>query len=286
MVVNSAINGFFKRSLEKGESTKCKFCGSKNAVKYGQYQGIRRYFCKDCKRKFADNDASPHMKTPASHVASALNLFYERKSICTIRRHIEQQFKNYPSNSTIYRWVVRFTKIAIEKTKACRPTTGRVWIAAETPLKINGERWWIWDIIDSRTRFLLASYVLQVRTAQRAQMLMAQAAEKASKFPRRVITNTLETYLSSIQYAGLIIKSSKDMTERVSKPLKYRIGIMQRVKKVKASRLLLDGCLVHYNFIKPHEDLNYRTPAEKARVNLPFNSWLSMVTEDSFSKHD
>jgi len=284
MVINSTIGDFFKRSLAKSELVRCKFCGSRNTVKYGQYQGIQRYLCKNCKRKFADNDASPHMKTPAFQVASALNLFYERKSICAIRRYIEQQYKNYPSTSTIYRWIIRFTKIAIKKTEACRPAIGRVWIATETSLKINGERWWIWDIIDSRTRFLLASHILQRRTVQSAQALMAQATEKAGKLPRRVITNTLKTYLSNTQHAGLIIRSNKGITGKVSNPLKYRIGIMQRVKKVKASKLLLDGYLVHYNFIKPQEDLDYRTPAEKARVGLPFNSWLSMALEDSFSE--
>ena len=29
----------------------CKYCNSPNIVKYGTYEGIQRYWCKDCKRK-------------------------------------------------------------------------------------------------------------------------------------------------------------------------------------------------------------------------------------------
>jgi len=297
MTINCAISGFFRHSPDRQRHVfKCKFCDSKNIVKYGQYQGLQRYFCKDCERKFADNDALPHMKTPSFQVASVLDMFYERKSICAIRGYIEQQYGNYPSISSIYRWIVRFTEMAIEETEAYRPKVGDVWIAAETSLKINGEKWWIWDIIDSETRFLLASHMSRLRTMQNAQALVAQATEKAGKFPRIVITNTLQAYLNNVelvpkndikssQYMRFIIKPSKDMTEEVNKPLKRRIKVIQKTKKEKRSRLALNGCSVHYNFFKPHKDLNYRTPAEKAGVGLSFDGWLSIVKEDSFPRH-
>lgn len=54
----------------------CKYCSSRNVIKYGHFRGIQRFFCKDCKRKFADNDALPKMKTPISEVAAALNMYY------------------------------------------------------------------------------------------------------------------------------------------------------------------------------------------------------------------
>ena len=33
---------------------KCKLCGSRRIVRYGHYQGVQRWWCKDCERKFAD----------------------------------------------------------------------------------------------------------------------------------------------------------------------------------------------------------------------------------------
>jgi len=55
---------------------KCKFCGSRRIVRYGHWQNMQRWWCKDCKRKFADNDAPPKMKTPTVQIASALSMFY------------------------------------------------------------------------------------------------------------------------------------------------------------------------------------------------------------------
>lgn len=33
----------------------CKYCGSPNVVKFGTFEGVQRYWCKNCERKFADN---------------------------------------------------------------------------------------------------------------------------------------------------------------------------------------------------------------------------------------
>ncbi len=49
----------------------CKYCDSKQIVRFGHYHGIQRWWCKDCKPKFVNNDALPGMKTPAIQVASA-----------------------------------------------------------------------------------------------------------------------------------------------------------------------------------------------------------------------
>ena len=80
----------------------CKYCGSRQIVRYGHYRGIQRWWCKDCKRKFVHNEALPRMKTPIIQVASALSMFYAGMSLHGIRRNLEQTYRSYPSNSTIY----------------------------------------------------------------------------------------------------------------------------------------------------------------------------------------
>jgi transposase-like protein len=49
----------------------CKYCGSTNIVRYGQSGGTQYWWCKDCKRKFADNEALPEMKTPIMQIGAA-----------------------------------------------------------------------------------------------------------------------------------------------------------------------------------------------------------------------
>jgi transposase-like protein/ribosomal protein L37AE/L43A len=266
----------------------CKFCGSKRIVRYGHSKHIQRWWCKDCQRKFVDNDALPRMKTPIIQVASALSMFYEGMSLHGIRRNFEQTYKSYPSNSTIYYWVVRFTKEAIGKAKDCKPSVGDVWIADETILKIEGKNLWFWDIIDDETRFLLASHISLSRTTRDAKALVERASERAGKTPKVIITDKLQAYLDGIELAfgadtkhiprkGLATKPDINLIERFHGTLKARTKVMRGLKKRETAKLITDGWLIHYNFFRPHEALGEKTPAEKAGIKFPFRNWLDVV---------
>jgi len=106
----------------------CKFCGSRNVIKYGTFKGIQRFFCKDCKRKFADNDALPKMKTPINEVATALNMYYGGMPIDAIQTQLKMQYGKYLSEPAIYKWITRFTKEAIVKARDFKPEVGNVWL--------------------------------------------------------------------------------------------------------------------------------------------------------------
>jgi transposase-like protein/ribosomal protein L37AE/L43A len=270
----------------------CKFCGSPHIVRYGHYQTVQRWWCKDCRRKFVHNEALPRMKTPVIQVASALSSFYEGMSIRGIRRNIGQTFGNYPYNAAIYGWIQRFTKVAIEAARDYKPDVGDVWIADETVLKIEGENLWFWDIIDQKTRFLLASHVSTSRTTRDAKALVERAAERAGKPPKVIITDKLAAYLDGIELAfggdtkhlpakRLTVKDGTQIIERFHGTLKARTKVMRGLKTRKSARLITDGYLVHYNFFRPHEALKTKsgehTPAEKAGIKFPFRNWLDIV---------
>ena len=52
---------------------------------------------------------------------------------------------------------------------------------------------------------------------------------------------------------------------------------MRGLKSLPTAQALLDGWLIHYNFFRPHEGLDNRTPAEAAEVKYPFKDWLEVV---------
>ena len=130
----------------------CKHCDSNNLVRYGTVHGMQYWWCKDCKHKFADNDALPDMKTPKEQIAAALSMYYRGMSIDDIRQHLDQQYNNYPSDSTVYEWLNRFSNEAHEKTEDLIPKVGDVWLADETMLDIGGQKVWFWDLIDVKTK--------------------------------------------------------------------------------------------------------------------------------------
>lgn len=269
---------------------RCKFCGSQNIVKYGTTGGIQYWWCKDCRRKFADNDALPDMKTPIRQISSALSMYYRGVSIDEIREHLDQQYDNRPSDSTVYEWITRFSAEATNKAGAYTPNVGDVWIADETVLKIGGHNVWFWDLIDIKTRFLLASHMSFRRTTQHARNLVEKASKKAGKTPRIVITDKLFAYLDGIELAfgadtqhiqskGFQVQPNTNLIERFHGTLKGRTKVMRGLKKPETALLFLDGWLVYYNFFRPHEALSDKTPAEKAGLHFPYKNWLDVVRQ-------
>ena len=125
--------------MDNIDTLKCKYCQSEDIVKFGTYNGVQRYWCKACKRKFKADDALFHMKTPANQVSSALNMYYEGMSVKAIRRQLQQEHDNSPSTATIYEWIQKYTQYAIDSAKGYHPQVGGVWVADETVLEIDGQ---------------------------------------------------------------------------------------------------------------------------------------------------
>jgi len=234
----------------------CKHCGSRNVIRYGTYNGNQRFWCKDCKRKFADNDALPDMQTPIEQIGSAVSMFYEGQSLNSITRLQTQIYGSYPSDSTIYRWVSRFTKRAIKDLKEYKPDVGSVWVADETVLKLDkNTKIWFWDIIDAKTRFLIATHISRTRTIKDAQMLMKKAYDRTGKIPRIIYTDKLLAYLDGIeltfgadtkhkQGSPFDVANNTNLIERFHGTLKDRTKIMRGLKNIDTARLFTQGWLL------------------------------------------
>lgn len=275
------------------EITRCKYCESGDVVRFGHYKDMQMWFCKSCRRKFSLKSTLPKMRYPIEQVALALNLYYDGLSLNAIRRNLKQAYGVYPSDSTIYDWITRFTKEAIAKTKDIKPELGYVWLADETVIKIDGVKHWLWDIIDVKTRFLVASHISLKRTVDDVIILMHKASQRAGKYPKVIMTDSLNAYLDGIslsfgnqtrhlQTKKFTVKPNNNLIERMQGTIKGRTKVMRGLKSIDTAKLIMDGFIVHYNFIRPHQSLEtkddkYVTPAEKAKVDLPCDDWFKMI---------
>lgn len=251
-------------------------------------KGVPCWWCKDCHRKFVDNDALPGMRTPITQVSSALSMYYSGMSIDDIRIHSAQEQKTTPSDSTVYEWVTKFSLIAREKTNNYQPVVGDTWVADETEINVGGKKVWFWDLIDTKTRFLLATHMSYQRTTQDAKTLFEEAKRKAVKSPKVIITDKLNAYLDGVELAygsetkhrqskGFELTPNTNIIERFHGTLKSRTKIMRALKTSETARVILDGWLAYYNFFRPHEFLDGITPAIKANIDSEYKNWLDIV---------
>ena len=264
----------------------CKYCQSRNVVKFGTYNGVQRYWCKACERKFKADDTLFHMKTPTNQVSSALNAYYEGMPIKAIRRHLLQEHDNAPSTATIYEWIQKYTQYATDSIKGYQPQKiGNTWVADETVLEIDGNNVWMFDIIDDKTRYLLATRITRSRTTRDAQMLIDKAIKTAGKSPKVVVTDKLPSYLD-VDYGKdaehrqgrpFAVEDSTQKIERFHGTLKQRTKVMRGLKNFETAIDFVNGWLVHYNYLRPHEALDDKTPAEVAGIAYPHKNWAEII---------
>ena len=122
------------------EDFKCKYCGSKNLWLYGKYKGSQRFYCRDCKQKFARNFALPKMRSTVSRVGDVLQSYFSGISLNEVKQNMERQYNYRPLVDTIYRWLDRFIKQARSKVQDIKPNIGDAWVADETVIKINRKK--------------------------------------------------------------------------------------------------------------------------------------------------
>jgi putative transposase len=267
----------------------CKYCGSPNVVKFGTFQGIQRYWCKDCKRKFVAGTL-PKMKTNVNIISTALSCYFGGMPLDAIQRHLQQQFNAYYSEMGIYNWVKRFSKEAVNRIKDFQPIVGDTFIADETMLKVGGRNIWFFDVIDEKTRYLLASRLSESRTIKEAALVMNEAKRRAGKSPKRIITDRLAAYVDGIELVfGANTKhiqskpftdvNSTNIIERFHGTLKDRTKIIRGFKNMGTAELLTDAWLVHYNFFKEHEALGNIPPAQKMGIPTPLKNWAEVVSQ-------
>lgn len=253
-------------------SINCKYCDSPNVVKYGTFEGVQRYWCKDCERKFVANDALTKMHTPINVIASAVGMYYGGMPLDSIQRQLAQDYNIRMSESGIYYWVIRFSRDAVNKAKTFKPKTGDTWVCDETVLKVGGRNVWFFDVIDYDSRYLLATRLALSRTLKDAALVLDNARDACNHTPKRIITDKLSIYPDAVEYVfGSDTKhiaskpftdvDSTNIIERFHGTLKDRTKVVRGFKNMDTAQLLTDAWLVHYNFMKEHETLGDLPPA-------------------------
>lgn len=272
----------------------CKWCGSTDIMKYGVRNGVQNYICKACGRVFIDKDAPYHMQTSTDQIGASLNMFYDGMSVSAIANHMKETYNNPVNASTVYRWLIRYTFIALTILEPLQPKVSGTWIVDETVIKVGGHNLWFWDIIDEGTRFLIASHLSKSRTTLDAATIMRRAWKRAGKAPRFIISDQLAAYIDGIelvfgaearhiQSRGLTEDISTNIIERFQGTIKSRTKVLRGFKSMDTAEHILDGFLIHYNFFRPHMTLNNKTPAEVAGIKAPLTNWTDVVKQNKTS---
>jgi putative transposase len=271
------------------QSVSCKYCSSPNIVKYGTFHGMQRYFCKNCCRKFADNDALPKMKTPVWIISMTLNCYYNGKSLGAIQKEINQRHGAYYAQSSIYNWIMRFSEQAALQAKTFKPATGDRWFFSITPVITGKRRLYFLDIFDMNSKFLLASQLSETVTPVKAINLINSTdfeTQIISKHPVMIMLSDawsdtkLELKNEASQRSINMIFKKADLIsiKEFNALLKKRNRVVHNYKNIKKAQTLTAAWRLHYNFFMDNDKPKHIIPANKTGKN-PFKNWEDIISQ-------
>jgi len=265
----------------------CTHCGSENYTKYGKKNSKQIYYCKDCKSRFVDNLYFERLKGDPKIICLTLDLYFKGVSLRKICDHLKQFYNFEIVHTTLLRWIKKYVTIMDEYTRQFKPQLGDLWNVDEMMISINGDWFYLWNVIDDATRFHLASVVSKERKTNDARKALITAKKRShGNRPKYIITDGLKSYNKAIDeefhtvkrdtiHVGNVGIRGKDfnkdifdnnLVERLHGTIRERNKTQRGLKDEYSA--FIRGHQVYYNFIRPHNSLFNKTPAEIANVNL------------------
>jgi hypothetical protein len=250
---------------------------------------MQRYFCKDCRRKFADNDALPGMKTPVWIISLALDSYYGGMSLGAIQQEINRRHGAYYAQSSIYNWIIRFSTAAAGQARTFQITAGDTLFLAVTPAAKSRNSLCFLDIFDLHSKYLLTSQLLENITASAVSKLIRSMEFDVTPTSKHPVTILLAPELAGIKLelknsepgigGGKFIREADvAMVKEFIVLLKKRRRVVHNFRDINRAQILTDAWRMHYNFLN-----NKVKPKLKIRgleTGGPgFRSWDDIISQ-------
>lgn len=253
--------------------------------------------CKDCKTKFRELSLLKKAHYSPELVTPTLDLYFSGLSLRKITRMVSAQFQTDIHYTTIYAWIQKFIPKISEYVNSLSPKLSDTWHADEVFVKMkDGIDYkkvtniaFLWNVMDRKTRFLLASKLSPHRDRAGALSAFREAQKNAhGNFPETIFTDSLHSY-NGIKYMNAkgwnprhvkicgVNKgygATNNRIERLNGTCRERIKVSRGWKSMESQ--IAEGMRIHYNLVKPHEALEGMTPAQRAGIGTQ-TTWLELL---------
>lgn len=284
------------------DSIQCEKCGSIRVIKYGTYSQKQVYKCKDCSHKFAPSLLKKAKFSPEL-VSLTLDLYFSGMSLRKIARTISDHTETRIGATTVYDWIQRYIPKISEYANSLNPELSDTWHGDELFVKMKkgidykiGSKHYdkiafLWNVMDRKTRFLLASKLSAFRDDRGAFQAFKEARKNShGQFPEKIFVDKATAYNNIGN--GTIVKgwnpqviakagikkphANNNRIERLNGTLRERVKVSRGWKSFESA--IAEGQRIHYNFVKPHHSLEGMTPAQRASIGINTkNKWLTLL---------
>jgi putative transposase len=264
-----------------------------HSVRHNKSGDVQRYSCKTCGRRFVGRAGFLRRRSDSTNIARALDLYFRGMSVRKVREHLEQVERLRVSHMTVFRWIVHYSKLAVEWMDAQGARTSDRWHVDETVVNVNGKNEYLWNVLDHETRFLLATHISDDRSLANTRAPIHKAKQVTPDRPVDVLTDGMKAYPEAIKkelgrkatpfddpksvsggrfsphkrVPSIRAKESNNRIERFHGTEKERFKVMRAFDGEPGTATLTEGLRVHYNLVREHQALGM-TPGEAAGIPL------------------
>lgn len=284
------------RQIEQIEAKACLACGSSNLMKWGVRHNkagdIQKFKCRECGRFFTVNIGFERMKHNPRAITAAMQLYFSGESLRNTKRSLELLGVKV-DHTTVYAWIKKYVNLMQRYTDNIAPNVSDTWRADELFLKVKGDLKYLYALMDDETRYWIAQEVAETKYTHDVRKLFQSAKEIAGKIPQTFITDGASSFhdayrkeflspygetpsavhIRDIRFDGSV---HNNKMERLNGEVRDREKTMRGLKRMDTP--ILKGTQIYHNFIKPHEGLGGKTPAEAAGIKVEGeNLWLTLI---------
>jgi transposase-like protein len=230
------------------------------------------------------------MKHNPQAITSAMQLYFSGESLRNTMVSLKLLGVEV-SHQTVYNWIKKYVRLMRDYAEKITPNVGDTWRADEIYIKVHGDMKYLFAMMDDETRFLIAQEVAETKEKHDARVLFFKAKRLMGKQPKTLITDGLPSYslaceqvfegtkhIRKITLKGKVHNNNK--MERVNGEIRDREKTMRGLKRNRTP--ILQGYQIYHNFIRPHEGLNGKTPAEACGITIEgTNKWKTLIQNAS-----
>jgi len=294
------------------EPSVCERCGSDKIIKHGlrhnQSGIVQRYKCKDCGHKFIINYGFEKAKASPKAITASLDLYFKGVSLRKITDHLKQFYNVKVSHVAVIGWIRKFVKVVKPYVDSFTPQQlSGIWHVDEMMVHVRKEEMdkghyaWLWNLMDDTTRFWISSKISQRRETSDARNIFQDAKNKAGN-PLAIVHDGLPSYHEAYNKEFYTNKGTKPvevrsvsvrrkhgknaLVERMQGSIRDREKVMRGLDNKESAQDIADAMRINYNFVRPHQSLNGKTPAEVAGIDLKLgnNRIESLVRKSILAK--
>jgi putative transposase len=293
------LNQRVKKSvvISEVEVSGCIFCHSthnkKMGIRHNKAGNIQRFLCLDCGKSYSVNIGFERMKHNPKAITVALQLYFSGESLRNTMKSLKL-IGCEVSHKTVFNWIKKYTNLMRDYVETLKPNVSDTWRADELWVKVKGDMKYLFAMMDDETRFLIAQEVAETKDKHDARTLFMRGKYLMGKQPKTIITDGLQAYSVAAKYAFDGAKHIREITlkgaihnnkmERMNGEIRDREKTMRGLKRKRTP--ILTGYQIYHNYIRPHESLGGKTPAEACGIKVEGeNKWKTLIQNASKQFH-